>query len=208
MDPQATKRTVRPDAETIKRLRLAKGWRVEDLATKAICSVKTIENIERGASVYVSTLVKIAKALGVEFVTLVPEAKPLPERTDLVPINEPPKLPTQDNQNPQVQITVDVPFGNFDDSHQLIDFIKQVKQIAQPTTDLTPVDISQVLLDYRSGKISKSTAMDMLDLEYVDELLTLIAEYGIGMHLTGNHFQSDPSAKPVEDYFTEDDKAG
>ena len=48
--------------------------------------------------------------------------------------------------------------------------------------------------------------MAALDLEYVDELLSLIAEYGIGINLTSNHFQSDPSAKPAKDYFIEDDE--
>ena len=75
METQTVTRTVRPDTEAIKRLRLGKGWRAEDLATKAICSVKTIENVERGANVYLSTLAKIAKALGVEFTT---QRGPLP----------------------------------------------------------------------------------------------------------------------------------
>ncbi len=53
MKTQLTNRTVQPDAEAIKRLRVGKGWRVEDLAEKAICSVKTVENVEQGgANVY------------------------------------------------------------------------------------------------------------------------------------------------------------
>ncbi len=63
--------------------------------------------------------------------------------------------------------------------------------------------IRQVLLDYRSGKIDKYEAMDALDLDRVSELLKLMARHGIGPELEGDHFQSDPSAPPVEDCFTE-----
>jgi predicted transcriptional regulator len=55
-------RTVRPDGDKIKRLRLDKLWRVEDLAKHAKCSVKTVENVERGANVYMFTLAKFATA--------------------------------------------------------------------------------------------------------------------------------------------------
>ncbi len=65
--------------------------------------------------------------------------------------------------------------------------------------------IRQVLTDYRSGKFSKYEAMDALDVDHVSDLLALMAQYGIGPKLTGDYFQSDPSAKPVEDFFTEDD---
>ncbi len=115
MENQPTKRTVSPDAEAIKRLRLAKGWRVEDLATKAICSVKTVENVERGASVYVSTLAKVAKGLGVEFMTLLQGDKP-------------PQEPPKPQPHVQMQFVLSIPFDQFDESAQLggfIDFLKK-----------------------------------------------------------------------------------
>ncbi len=207
MEPQKTKRTVRPDAEAVKRLRLAKGWRVEDLATKAICSVKTIENIERGTSVYVTTLAKIAKALGVDFVTLVQGGKPLPERTDLALVDQP-TAPI--HPHPKVQITVDIPFGNFEGPQQLIDFVKHVKTIAQSTNDtlskeLTPSAIYQILLEYRCGKLDRYEAMDALDLDSTRELNKLCSLYKLPLELEAAPFQSDPSAPPVTEYFTEDD---
>jgi transcriptional regulator with XRE-family HTH domain len=69
-------RTVEPDGEAIQRLRIEKGWRVEDLAKKARCSLKTVENVERGANVYLYTLSKVAQALGVEVSTLMTGAAP------------------------------------------------------------------------------------------------------------------------------------
>ena len=70
MTKQVKNRTVAPDGPAIQRLRIAKGWRVEDLAKKARCSLKTVENVEQGANVYLYTLSKFAQALGVEASTL------------------------------------------------------------------------------------------------------------------------------------------
>jgi transcriptional regulator with XRE-family HTH domain len=106
MEKQPPKRTVRPDAEAIKRPRLAKGWRVEDLAAKAICSVKTVENVERGANVYVFTLAKLAKQLGVDFMTLVQGGKA-------------PSEPRAPRPCIQVQLVLSIPFDQFDESDQL-----------------------------------------------------------------------------------------
>jgi transcriptional regulator with XRE-family HTH domain len=79
-DPQKN-RTVTPDGGAIQRLRTEKGWRVEDLAEKAKCSLKTVENVERGAEVYLYTLSRLAKALGVEVPTLTAGSVP-PERSE------------------------------------------------------------------------------------------------------------------------------
>ena len=68
-DPQK-QRTVVPDGPAIQRLRGERGWGIEDLAEKAKCSIKTVENVERGAATYPHTLSRLAKALGVEVSTL------------------------------------------------------------------------------------------------------------------------------------------
>ena len=65
--------------------------------------------------------------------------------------------------------------------------------------------ILQILKDYRSGKFDKYEAMEALDLDNVRELHALLAQYGVGPELSSDYFQSDPSAKPVRDFFTEDD---
>jgi transcriptional regulator with XRE-family HTH domain len=55
MANEASNRTAKADAEAIQRLRIEKGWRVEDLAKEARCSVKAVENVERGENVYTET---------------------------------------------------------------------------------------------------------------------------------------------------------
>ena len=63
--------------------------------------------------------------------------------------------------------------------------------------------IRQVLSDFQTGKLDKYEAMDALDLDYVSELLDLLAQYGVGPELSRDYFQSDPSAKPAKDFFTD-----
>ena len=42
-------RIFRIRGDVVKKLRIQKGWGTKDVAARAICSVKTIENIERGS---------------------------------------------------------------------------------------------------------------------------------------------------------------
>jgi hypothetical protein len=65
--------------------------------------------------------------------------------------------------------------------------------------------ICRVHEDYRSGKIDKYEAMDVLDLDDVSDLLALLARYEVPPELSSAYYQSDPSAKPVKDFFTEGD---
>ena len=73
------------------------------------------------------------------------------------------------------------------------------------TNDAEEARIRQVLTDFQTGKLDKYEAMDALDLDRVGDLMTLLAQYGIGPELSRDYFQSDPSAKPAKDYFTEGD---
>lgn len=70
--------------------------------------------------------------------------------------------------------------------------------------DAEKARIRQVLTDFETGKLDKYEAMDALDLDRVDDLLRLLAQYGIGPELSRDYHQSDPSARPAKDYFTEE----
>jgi hypothetical protein len=134
MEIQEMGRTVRPDSEAIKRLRVAKGWSVEVLADKAICSPKTVQNIETGKRVYLSTLSKIAAppALNVEVMTLVEGGKPPPEPP------KPPKSPPC----VQFQLVVSIPFDQFDESEQLGGFIEFLKKFMRGGGDIDVVGVT------------------------------------------------------------------
>lgn len=73
----ANKRSVTPDGDAVRGIRLGKRMQIDELAKKAKCSERTIENVERGQAVYANTLLAIARALDVDYNALL--AKPKPE---------------------------------------------------------------------------------------------------------------------------------
>src|SRR5215472_16065848 len=58
-------KTVQVDGEKLVELRTRRNWTQEKLADKAIVSVRTVQNIERGRPTQRSTLARLAEALGV-----------------------------------------------------------------------------------------------------------------------------------------------
>jgi transcriptional regulator with XRE-family HTH domain len=106
-------RTVEPDGVEIQRLRIEKGWRVEDLAKKAGCSLKTVENVEKGANVYIYTLKRVASALGVE-------------PSDLLIDGDDASLERRRKKERVFTITFEVsmPFDEFDESSDLVSFLQ------------------------------------------------------------------------------------
>jgi transcriptional regulator with XRE-family HTH domain len=143
-------RTVTPDGRAIQCLRIEKGWRVEDLAEKAKCSLKTVENVERGANVYVYTLNKFAKALGVEVSTLM--------------IGTEPPDPPKKERCFKVQFTLEIPYEEFDESEQLVSFVAMLKQIVQAKHEITVAGVAK-------GSTIITLEMSM------DDIKTLVSEY-------------------------------
>lgn len=80
----AKKRSIIPNGEAVRHARLAKGWRPEDLAREADCSLRTVENVERSTSVYANTLASIAVALGADFQALLAKPHEASHRNDTV----------------------------------------------------------------------------------------------------------------------------
>ena len=114
-------RTVRIRADEIKRLRIQKGWSSKELADRAICSVKTIENIERGREVYLATVAKVAKALGEDVATLLKKPE---QGASGHPV-------TADHKwKFDVTIKLSIPsFDQFDETKDLVDLIKLLKTV-------------------------------------------------------------------------------
>ena len=164
METQPKSRTVCPDAEAIRRLRLEKGWRVEDLAKHAKCSVKTVENVERGANVYMFTLAKLAKELGVEYAALVAGGKLPPE-------------PPRPEPRVEVQVVMSIPFDQFDESEQLSGFIEFLKQYTKGggninvvgvapgstiiTLEMSMQDMLALFAAYKEGKLAEMLCVEL-----------------------------------------------
>lgn len=103
--------------DRVKQLREAKGWSQETLSTKAITSLKTISSIENGAPARISTIGKLAKALGVEPSALLSESTKEDAQTTIVP------LPTTQqiegggrNDAVEVVLKIRLPFERFDET--------------------------------------------------------------------------------------------
>jgi transcriptional regulator with XRE-family HTH domain len=109
-------RSVTPDGKEIARLRVAKGWRQEDLARKSGSSEKTIKNLELGKPCYVCTIARVAEALKVDVASLLSgQAEDFSPKPD----ERPPR-------RFEVQITLSFPFEAFDESEQLVGLIAQL----------------------------------------------------------------------------------
>ena len=157
-------RTVRPDGEKIARLRKAKLWRVEDLARKAGISVKTVENVEHGANVYMFTLAKFATALGVENSALLAGADP------------PDDLPKKKRQI-EVSLTINIPFDDFDQSAKLISLIEKMKAVVKAhdhievtglmagstiiTLEMSEADVHSLIAAFMAGKLDEMKVQEV-----------------------------------------------
>jgi transcriptional regulator with XRE-family HTH domain len=123
---QPTDRTVKPYGKIIRQLRRALKMTVEDLAEKAGCSKKTIENAEACHNIYWFTLGSIAQALNCKIEKIAPREK---------------VAPSEDPYWAQVIIQVDVPLKDFDQTDELRTFISSLeKLIATRPGTIKPID--------------------------------------------------------------------
>jgi len=144
--------TVKPDANQIKALRARIGWRVEDLAKHAKCSSKTIENVERGANVYIFTLKKIAEAFGVEYHQLLADGDQVAQ-------------PEKKERRIKIELKLSIPFHDFDESDELMEFIHWVKKLLNSGDDIDVdgVEEGSVMIKL---EISERDLQSLLDLFY------------------------------------------
>jgi transcriptional regulator with XRE-family HTH domain len=112
-----SKRTVAADTEKIQRLRMERGWRIEDLAKRSKSSVRAIRNAEKvGRRMYLVTLARIAQALGVEV-------------KDLLPVSADAALPLADTAKSlggvQISFTINMQFASLDETEWLAAYIQE-----------------------------------------------------------------------------------
>jgi transcriptional regulator with XRE-family HTH domain len=158
-------RSVKANGEEIARLRQAKLWRVEDLARKARVSVKTVENVEHGANVYMFTLAKFATAFDVESQSLIAGGT----------IVQP--LPPKKERRIEVNLTISIPYEDFDESEQLVSLIDSLKAVIQAANAITPkaamagstiitlemseADVHSLIAAYMAGKLDEMQVQEL-----------------------------------------------
>jgi transcriptional regulator with XRE-family HTH domain len=93
-----------PNLDKIESFRIKRGWTIDDLAAKAVCSPRTINSLKKGNRVQIKTVRKIAKAFGVSFESL------------LIGYVE-----TPNEKGPRVTIRIElgIPFGSFTSSAKM-----------------------------------------------------------------------------------------
>lgn len=132
-------RSVTPNRLEIVRHRMAKGWRVEDLARKARCSKKTIENAEGGNDVYPSTLHKIASALQVEYQKLSLREEDQEVRSESPePPDKAAELAKGFPQRIEIGLRFAIDFQHFDETSQIIPLLQA---IAAKFSFIGPVEV-------------------------------------------------------------------
>jgi transcriptional regulator with XRE-family HTH domain len=142
MSDKAKGRTVQADGEAVKRLRESKGWSMEKLATRALCAPKTIKSIECGEHVFLTSLSKVAKVLGVEPGKLLPSSANLPE---------PAKIPNAT----QISFTINMHFSSLDETKWLANYLQEFFQRAGVAGEIEVLSVREgqsVVIDLASSR--------------------------------------------------------
>ena len=144
--------TVRVRKGVITSLRIEKGWRLEDLARKAICSIGTVTNCERGKRVHVTTLAKIAKALGAEIRNLVENGDE--SRAEASP------------PGPFIELTMKliVPFERFDETSDLFVFLQGLTQKYNPHGQIVVQNVERSSVTVALGLTATEDLMSLVRL--------------------------------------------
>lgn len=148
MNAQPKSRTVKPNGDTIKRLRTEKGWRVEDLAKKMECSSDTVENAERGENVYMFTLNKFAEVLGVEYKLLI---------TGDIP-------PPKQEKRFKLHLILEGDIETIDQSVQLANMIELLRRLLGTGDDIEPTDV-------KNGSVRITLEMSQEDIKTLLSLM-------------------------------------
>jgi transcriptional regulator with XRE-family HTH domain len=131
-------RSVQPDGEKIRKLRLARGWTVDDLSRKVGCVYKSIENAEKGRNILVPTLAVIAEALKVEPGELILGEQPQPTGTF------------------RFQLLIETDIEKLNNSPQLHSLIELLTKILSATGEITITDV-------KAGSMIVTLAMNEAD---------------------------------------------
>ena len=112
--------SVKVAGDKVRARRIERGLRVEDLARKAGCSLKSAQNAESGKNIHVATLAVIAGALKVEPKDLIEDGDP--------------SLPSQ--RTFRVQIVIEGDMQELNKSDRLLNFVELLTKMVQPKDEI------------------------------------------------------------------------
>lgn len=163
-------RTVTPNGPRFLRLRTEKCMTIEEFAEKADCSSKTINRLERSRPALLKTIRGIAECFEVPISELVAAPQPLLDEAE--PHQRDPNAPITDNDRLFVVVRLLIPYEDFDECDQLLDFltdfVKRIGSIARIEFQL--VRNGSTLIDLRVTIADAIRALDAMSRGDLDEL--------------------------------------
>lgn len=160
-------RTVPIKGDAVRTLRIERRWEVSELADRAKCSSKTIENVERGGKrVYAVTLAGIADALQVDLATLL--TRPLV--ADAAPAST-----VQERRVSGVSVHFTFNFQNVDASDQLVALMERLAATIGAKAEIE-------VLSVKEGSVIVTLSMSEQDaLNLLSAFGYMISEDGTGV---------------------------
>ena len=119
------------NGDALTRFRVQAGLTIEELAEKAGVSTRTINSYQSGKKAQITTLKLVAEYLGVEFRELLAE-----------PYTEPPPPAAAKDRRVQVQITLSIPFEEFDQSLQLAGFLTMLQSVISASQAINVIGVT------------------------------------------------------------------
>lgn len=143
--PLPAGRTLPVNGSAVRQFRLDRSWSTSQLADKALCSDKTITRIEAGQPAYSATVVKVAKALGVNARRLLLD--PHPQGTPSTTVS-PLSTPSEKPGTITFRFQIDFSFDQFDETADLDRVMKVTRTIIRNTGEILiqSVDKSSVAI--------------------------------------------------------------
>ena len=143
----------------LEKLRIARGWSREDLASEAIISTRTLDSIMAGKSAVLSTLSKLAKALETPVEAIVEGFQE-------------PEMPKE--RCWKVTINISAPYDTYDETKDLPEFLTKLlsriggDQVLMPEVSAGSTLISFYLTKEQYDKfIAEYRALNLLDLDFL-----------------------------------------
>jgi transcriptional regulator with XRE-family HTH domain len=160
-------RTIPINGDAVRTIRIKRKLNIDELANLAACSVKTIENIEKGGKrVYATTFDNIASALGIaDYLRLMDESAGSP-------------LSALRRRRIYVTFTMEVDFDEFDETEEIQECMEKIRQAAGMTREIgimsikeeNSVDVTAEMSEADTLRFVRAFCSEKLDILHVSRI--------------------------------------
>lgn len=181
----ANGRTVKPNGEVCKRMRIERGWDVAAMAVKTGLTRKTVESVEAGNRCFPFTLKAFSDTFGL------PDLTPLLEEPRLLP------SPIVDVDRVQLRIKLWLPFADCDFTQWLIGIVNKLIKLIDPMSEIEVVAVSPgsviIILEMSAQDTRKAvSAFGSGELDEI-EIASMMTDFGAGEIVEFNAIDRTPA---------------